>query len=146
MATVKKQSLLLLDNDAILEDFFEYTDLYGLKFSEEPYYCAWFLNEHLGTNFVRNKNFFRENTHGFDLYEYNDLKISVQHLLYTNNLKGNFMIRELRGFQYLWMVKGEDNSLIYMASVQQQFKKFNGLVELQKLDLDKITDKGVFLF
>jgi hypothetical protein len=145
MAAIKKNALVL-DVAAIEEDFFDYASIYGLRFSEAPYYCAWFLNNHLGTNFERNKSFFRQNESGFDLYEFFDRKTSLEHLLYTNHREGNYMIREMRGFQYFWMVKGEDFSYIYMNQMKQRIEKSFPVLDLQLIDIDKITNKSLFIF
>ena len=145
MAAVKKNALVL-DVAAIEEEFFEYAIVYGLRFSEEPYYCAWFLNHHVGTNFKRNKYFFMEHENLFDLYECFDKKLSIEHLLYTNHRNGNYMIRELRGFQYFWMLKGEDAAYIYINTVQQKLKELNLPIELQMIELEKITNNNVFIF
>jgi hypothetical protein len=56
------------------------------------------------------------------------------------------MIRELRGFQYFWMLKGEDAAYIYINTVQQKLKELNLPIELQMIELEKITNKNVFIF
>jgi hypothetical protein len=145
MATIKKNALIL-DVAAIEEDFFEDASIYGLRFAEDAYYCAWFLNTNFGTNFTRNKQYFRTSNQGYDLYEFFDKKTSLEHLLYTNKKQGNYMIRELRGYQYLWIVKGEDYAYIYMNDLIKKIKKEGIAMEMQSIDIDKIANKSLFIF
>jgi hypothetical protein len=145
MATVKKNALVL-DVAAIEEDFFEDASIYGLRFAEEAYYCAWFLNTNYGTRFVRNKQFFLTSEQGYDLYEFYDPKTSLEHLLYTNQKQGNYMMRELRGYHFFWIVKGEDYAYIFMNDLLAKMKKDGIGIEIQSIDIDKITNKSLFIF
>jgi hypothetical protein len=140
-----KAKLLLLNVDDMVDGFFEDAILYGLKFNEGAVYVAWFLKNELNIKFVRDKSFFKRTEDGFDLYHYLDQKKDMQHLLYTNNKYGKYLIRELKGFHYFWLVKGSTNAYIYMSMVMQKLQALNSNIELVQLDTDKIKEKAIFI-
>ncbi len=145
MAAVKKFALIL-DNAAIEEEFFDDAVLYGIRFPEDGYYTAWYLNNYVNTNFTRNHPFFLNNNQIFDMYEYTDANNNLEHYLYTNNKYGNYLVRELRGFHYFWLVKGEDNTYIHMNTFKEKLKALPHGFEMQLIQIDSITNKQVFIF
>jgi hypothetical protein len=146
MANSKKSLNLVLDTQALEEDFFEDTSLYAIRFSEHGYYVIWLINKLMNINFTLNKNYFSENDFKFTQYQFLDLKNDLQHFIYTNRNQGNFLVRELRGFHFFWLVKGASNRNKYMLDAIKKINENSEVDIIQQLDLETLAQRNNFLF
>ncbi len=146
MATSKKQITLVLDTQAIEEHFFEDTSLYAIRFAEHPYHAIWQINNLLHTKFVFNNSYFTDNGFSFSQYQFEDIKNDLQHYIYSNRKGGSFMIRELRGFHFFWLVKGGTNRNKFMLQAQKKILEQTKAELFQVLDLENLGQKSSFLF
>jgi hypothetical protein len=144
---MSKQKKLVLDVSAMEESFFEDCSLSGIKFMVEPYYCAWWLNKCLGTNFILNKQFGMDaNELNFGMYEYVDTKNGVEHFLYTNKNEGAIKLRSLRGFNFLWLIRtAHDNLYLYKADAIGKIKAKSPNILLQDIDIENFEDRAYLI-
>jgi hypothetical protein len=146
MANSKKQVTLVLDTQAIEEDFFEDTSLYAIRFSEHAYHAIWLFNKLLGTNFTLNKAYYEDINFEFTQFQYVDTKNDLQHFIYTNRMNGNFLVRELRGFHFFWLVRGESNRNRYMLEAIKKITENTEVELFQQLELESLAQRNCFLF
>ena len=100
----KKQ---VLNNHLLEEDFFEDTLLIGIVSMAPSYKFVWQLNQYLSYQFVRNHEYEVEvNDTYFEVYQYIEAEKLLEHIVYTNRKKTNFLLDELRNIDYVWMIKG----------------------------------------
>jgi hypothetical protein len=145
-ATIKKKHQLVLDVSDIEDDFFEDVSIFGLRAPEEIYHVIWTINKLINFQLKPCKSYAIQNDFNFDMYEYFDKKNSLFHYIYTNRKHGNIMMRDLRGFHFLWCIKGFDNRFYYIQELKEKLSK-EPIIELfQNLDIDNITNKSLLLF
>ncbi len=146
MANSKKHISLVLDTQAIEEDFFEDTSLYAIRFSEHAYHAVWLFNKLLGTNFVLNKEYYVDTNFTFTQFQYFDSKLDLQHYIYTNRMQGNFLVRDLRGFHFFWLVRGEAVRNRFMLEAIKKITENSEVEIFQQLELETLDSKHCFLF
>lgn len=103
---------LRIDNEAMLGDFFENTRLLGVVASIEQYRFCWHLNQILNFDFRINNNIEirlnkKTRSYFFPIYQYGELSGTINHYLYNNEDDGEYLLPELKHFNYLWLMKDD---------------------------------------
>jgi hypothetical protein len=115
--------------------------LIGIRFNGEPFQCAAWLNRNLKTNFVFQKG--SDVPSEFGIYEYTDNKKGIQHMLYVNRSSGNFRLRSLRGYSYLWLIKGDDDSVFFIVAEAQTISKSDQAnILIERLNIQDVKDRS----
>jgi len=103
---------LRIDNEAMLGDFFENVRLLGIVASIEQYRFCWHLNQILNFDFRINNNIEirltkKARNYFFPIYQYGELSGTINHYLYNNEDDGEYLLPELKHFNYLWLMKDD---------------------------------------
>src|SRR5919199_5892225 len=117
---------LILDNEAITDDFFTDTRLIGIMAPIKNYQFCWQLNNLLGYNFRLNteidKQLRRKNRqYFFSVYQHEENNF-LKYYLFHNHCDGEYLLPEFKHMDFLWLMKGD--------SVDDE--KFTSIVSLVK--------------
>ncbi|RAJ10432.1 hypothetical protein LX64_00034 [Chitinophaga skermanii] len=125
---------LKLDQDQLVEDFFDATYLVGLVSSARDFQLVWQINRELGYNFRVNNslevNLAKNNRQFFfTVYEFQEHTKSVSHYFYNNHCQAEFLLPDLKNIDYLWLVKGNYYQKSDIIKLVDQLRKL-GLIQL----------------
>lgn len=118
---------LRLNNDDTYENFFSGIRLLGIMAPIELYKFCWQLNQMFNFDFrIDNKLEItlqkNRRMYYFPVCYYQKPISSLQHYLYSNQDDGEYLLPELKHFDFLWLMKedvvGDDDLKIYIDSVK----------------------------
>lgn len=138
---------LKIDNDLLVEEFFEDVQLIGVVSPLKHYQFAWSVNNSLGFNFRinndleiqlkrKNRNYF------FSVSEYLVPRTSLTHYLYCNHFDGEFLLPEFKNLDFLWLLKGPECHKENLIDLVQSVKHISGIQLVSEMTLDKIKNKS----
>ncbi|MEO8720464.1 MAG: IPExxxVDY family protein [Ginsengibacter sp.] len=142
---------LRIDNEAMLEDFFENTRLLGIVASIEQYRFCWYLNQVLNFDFRINNNIEihlnkKTRKYFFPIYQYGEQSGTIKHYLYHNEDDGEYLLPEFKHLDFLWLMKDDimkDEELtIFMNSI----KTIPSVQMVIELTNEKIKNKQHLVF
>lgn len=137
---------LFLDNDLIAEEYFANAQLLGIQCPVEPHKFVWLINQHFGFDFryqsgteilleKKGRKFY------FPVFGFDELHLSVQHLIYTNQFDGEYLLPELKFTDFLWLVRSDANDFSFMQLLAQEMRGIGAVQLVSTLSNDKIKNK-----
>ncbi|MGH2565238.1 MAG: IPExxxVDY family protein [Ginsengibacter sp.] len=118
---------LRIDNDVMVEEFFENTRLLGIVAPIEQYRFCWHLNQMLNFNFRINNNIEiqlnkKARKYFFPIYEYGEQGGTIKHYLYSNEDDGEYLLPEFKHLDFLWLIKDDimcdDDVMLLTGSIK----------------------------
>ncbi len=102
---------LILDNEAIADDFFSDTRLIGIMAAVKNYQFCWLLNNLLGYNFRLNteidKQLRKKNRqYFFSVYEHEENSF-LKYYMFHNHCDGEYLLPEFKHMDFLLLLKGD---------------------------------------
>ncbi|MGX5819931.1 IPExxxVDY family protein [Chitinophaga lutea] len=142
---------LKLDQDQLVDDFFEDTWLAGIITQARDYQLCWQINQHLRLDFRVNNSLEINLTKNrrsfyFSVYEYQELTKSAAHYLYNNHCKAEFLLPELKNVDYIWLIKGNYYQAQDVRNLIDQCRKVEVVQLVSLLDLKDIKNKINLIF
>ena len=142
---------LKLDQDQLLEDFFEATHLIGIVSSARDYQLCWQLNRDLHFNFRVNNSLEINLTKNqrafyFSVFEFEEPTKSAAHYFYNNHCQAEFLLPELKNIDFLWLVKGDYYQLEDVKKLIEQLRQVELVQLVSLLDLREINNKVNLIF
>jgi len=142
---------LKLDQDQLVEDFFDCTQLVGILSSARDYQLCWQLNKQLFYHFrVNNSLEIKLTKHQrafyFTVFEFQEPTKSVSHYLYNNHCKAEFLLPELKNIDYLWLIKGDYYQLQDVKKLTEELRRVELVQLVSLLDLRDIKNKVNLIF
>jgi hypothetical protein len=105
---------LKLNNDDLTDDFFNNVHIIGIVSTLKGYKFCWSLNHYLSIDFrlhpdvevqlEKHRLFYY-----FNIYSFSDPDSNVQHMLYENETKGEYLVPEFKHLDYIWLIRFEDD-------------------------------------
>jgi hypothetical protein len=142
---------LRIDNEAMLEDFFENTRLLGIVASIEQYRFCWHLNQVLNFDFRINNSIEihlnkKMRNYFFPIYQYGERAGTIKHYLYNNEDDGEYLLPEFKHLDFLWLMKDDimkdEEVNIFMNSI----KTIPSVQMVMELTNEKIKNKQNLVF
>ncbi|WP_109695166.1 IPExxxVDY family protein [Chitinophaga deserti] len=142
---------LKLDQDQLVEDFFEDAWLAGIISQAKDYQLCWQLNKQLGFDFRVNNSLeinLTKHRRGFffTVYEHQELTKSAAHYFYNNHCKAEFLLPELKHVDYLWLIKGNYYQAPDVKALVEQCRKAELVQMASLLDLRDIRNRINLIF
>ncbi|HEY0272928.1 MAG TPA: IPExxxVDY family protein [Chitinophaga sp.] len=142
---------LKLDQEQLVEDFFDGTYLAGIMSQARDYQLCWQINRFLGCRFQVNNALeirLAKNSRSFffTVYDYPEPTKSVTHYLYNNHCQAEFLLPELRNIDYLWLVKGDYYQAEEMKKLFEQLRQLELVQLVSLLDIRDIKNKMNLIF
>lgn len=138
-------SQLIIDNEQLAEDFFGDATLLGIQCGAEPHQFVWMVNKKFAYNFryqagseIEVKK--RGRTFKYPIFFCSEPKADLQHYLYANQHDGEYLLNELKHFDYVWLIKGElKDDLADMIS--SELRMMEPVQIVTQLTNDKVINK-----
>ena len=142
---------LRMDNDLMVEEFFEGTLLLGIVAPMKSYQFCWQVNKVMQVDFRINNDFEiqldkKKRKYYFSVYEYTEPAGSLTHYLYSNQFDGEYLLPEFKNLDYLWLMKGDTILPQALSDLQQTIKTIPAVQLVVELSNEKIRNKGHLIF
>ncbi|MEO9211003.1 MAG: IPExxxVDY family protein [Ginsengibacter sp.] len=142
---------LRIDNEAMLEDFFDNTRLLGIVASIEQYRFCWHLNQIFNFDFRIINNLeihLNKNTRDyfFPIYHYGVLSGTIQHYLYNNEDDGEYLLPEFKHLDFLWLMKDDIMKDEEVKNLMNLIKMVPSVQMVVELTNEKIRNKQHLVF
>lgn len=120
--------------------------LLGIQCALEPQPLIWSVNRQFGYDFRYQHNAeisVRKNNRVFrySVYQFNEPHLNITHYLYANHHDGEYLLPELKHFDFMWMVKGEAERDSLIPLIITELKKLEQVQMVTELAGDKIRNK-----
>jgi hypothetical protein len=137
---------LKIDNQTLIEDFFDTTRLLGIVAPVKDYVFSWHINHALGYNFRINHSLEiqlkkKERDYFFSVYEYKIPGSCLVHYLYNNQDDGEFLLPEFKHLDFLWLTKDEAVQDDALQQIQQSIKSLPFVQLVNEMTNEKIKNK-----
>ena len=137
---------LKIDNQTLIEDFFDCTRLLGIVAPVKDYVFSWHINQSLGYNFRINNSLEiqlkkKERNYFFSVYEFIVPGCCMVHYLYNNQDDGEFLLPEFKHLDFLWLAKGEEMENKELQALQQSLKLLPFVQLVNEMTNEKIKNK-----
>lgn len=142
---------LKIDNEILVEEFFDCTRLLGIVAPQRDYQMIWSLNQYLGYSFRINHNLEiqlrkKDRNYFFSIYEYRVPSCSVAHYLYRNAFDGEYLLPEFKHLDFLWLIKDEDAVTSDISNIIKSVKSLPGVQLVVEMTNEKIRNKQHLIF
>jgi len=142
---------LKLNLDELANDFFDDALVLGIVAPIKDYQLCWQLNQQLRFNFRLNNDIEiqlskKGRQYFFAVYEYKEPNGSNCHYLYNNQFDGEYLLPEFKHLDYLWMIKGDDQTRIALPEFSNLLRSINGVQLVTEVTPDKIRNKAHLIF
>jgi hypothetical protein len=137
---------LKIDNDDLIEEFFEDASIVGIVAPVKDYKFTWSINQVLGYKFLLKPELelkFRkkERAYFFSIFEFCVPGTCKVHYLYSNQNDGEYLLPEFKHLDYLWVTKGEFMSKTEIDQLILSLKFLPGVQLVTEMVHDKIKNK-----
>jgi hypothetical protein len=142
---------LKIDNDVLIEEFFEGTHLLGIVAPVKNFQFVWHINELMGLDFTINHDLEivlikKGRKYFFSIYEYNVPGSCLVHYLYHNQHDGEYLLPEFKHLDFLWLTKGDDIEREEIHALQQMIKTLPAVQLVNEMTNEKIKNKQHLIF
>ncbi len=142
---------LRIDNEAMLEEFFENTRLLGIVASIEQYRFCWHLNQILNFDFRINNSIEihlnkKTRNYFFPIYQYGEQSGTIKHYLYNNEDDGEYLLPEFRHLDFLWLMKDDVLQDHELSVLMNSIKTIPSVQMVVELTNEKIKNKQHLIF
>lgn len=143
---MSKKEKFILELDELEDDFFDDASIIAIVCKEEPYHFIWNCNQLLNTQLKVYKGIPRDSIlYNHTIYDFYDDKQGLQHYIYQLVQDNNALLPELKNFDFLWIIKGGDERLIYLEKIIEKIAPIKKLQIVTKLAEDKIKNKTLLI-
>ena len=141
---------LILDNEAIAEDFFSDTRLIGIMAPIKNYQFCWQLNNLLGYNFRLNteidKQLRKKNRqYFFSVYQHEENSF-LKYYLFHNHCDGEYLLPEFKHMDFLLLIKGDYVDENRSNSIVTAIKSIASVQMAAELITEKVKNKEHLVF
>lgn len=142
---------LKINNDVMIDDFFEETRLLGVVAPIEQYRFCWHLNQNLNFDFRINNNIEiqlnkKTRKYFFPIYQYGQQSGTIQHFLYNNEDDGEYLLPEFKHLDFLWLMKDDMMSETEIAIFKNTIKDIPSVQMVVELTNEKIKNRQHLVF
>jgi len=147
MASVKQRLAMPIPVD----DFFVDTHLVGIVSRRKEYQFCWDVNRQLGFRFKMNNEMEvmlvkKERKCFFSVYEYHEPTRYTGHYLYNNHYQGEYLMPELKHFDFIWLIKGAYYQLEGARWLTDILKEMEGVQLVSVLNPAELKSRENLIF
>ncbi len=142
---------LKIDNQLLVEEFFQDTRLLGIVAPIKHYQFCWHLNHLLKFDFRVNNSIEiqlnkKQRTYFFSVYEYVENGGTICHYLYNNQFDGEYLLPELKHLDFLWLIKDDIIEDKDVAALISSIKTIPLVQLVSEMTDEKIKNKQHLIF
>jgi hypothetical protein len=147
----EKLMKLRIDNDGMVDEFFQDTRLLGIVAPIKDYQFCWHLNQLLQFDFRINNNIEiqlnkKQRKYFFSIFEYGEKSGTIKHYLYNNQDDGEYLLPEFKHLDFLWLIKDDvmqDNEVAILINSIRGIPSVQLITEMTN---EKIRHKQHLIF
>ncbi len=137
---------LKIDNEALVEEFFEDTRLLGIMAPLESHQFVWQVNQGMRFDFRINNSLEiilnkKSRQYFFSVYDYNEPNKTLTYYLYKNQFDGEYLLPEFKHLDYLWLTKGDLPGEEEEKALMTGIRNIAGVQLVVELTNEKIKNK-----
>ena len=137
---------LKVDNELLVDEFFEDTHLLGIMAPVESHLFVWQINQGLGFDFRINDDLEiqlnkKSRTYFFKVYEFKESLRTITYYLYKNHCDGEYLLPEFKHLDYLWLTKGEALTATEATELHKGLMSIHHVQLVVELTNEKIKNK-----
>ncbi len=137
---------LKLDNELMVDNFFDDIRLLGIVAPIKDYKFIWNINKYLGFNFkLKQENEItlikKNRQYYFNVYGYTVPGCCIEHYLYNNEDDGEYLLPEFKHLDFLWLTKGIVTNEEAITVLQRSLKEIPGVQLVNEMASEKIKKK-----
>lgn len=142
---------LRIDNQLLVDEFFQDTRLLGIVAPIKPYQFCWHLNQVLRFDFRINNNIEiqlnkKQRNYFFSVYEYAENCGTIRHYLYHNQFDGEYLLPELKHLDFLWLIKDDIIQDDEVNDLMGSIKTIPPVQLVKEMTNEKIKNKQHLIF
>ena len=142
---------LKIDNEVLVEEFFQDTRLLGIVAPVKQYQFCWHLNQMLRFDFRINNSLEiqlhkKNRTYFFSIYEYGEKSGTVKHYLYNNQFDGEYLLPEFRHLDFLWLIKDDVLQDMELNALISSIRTIPAVQLITEMTNEKIKNKQHLIF
>jgi hypothetical protein len=142
---------LKIDNEVLVDEFFQDTRLLGIVAPVKQYQFCWHLNQMLRFDFRINNNLEiqlkkKDRTYFFSIYEYGEKGGTVKHYLYNNQFDGEYLLPEFRHLDFLWLIKDDIMQDVEITALISSIRTIPAVQLITEMTNEKIKNKQHLIF
>jgi hypothetical protein len=141
---------LIIDNEAITEDFFSDTRLIGIVAPIKNYQFCWQLNNLLGFNFRLDteidKQLRRKNRQYFFSVYLHEEDNFLKYYLFHNHCDGEYLLPEFKHMDFMLLMKGDHVDDDKCSHIIATIKSIASVQMVSELTNEKIKNKEHLVF
>ncbi len=142
---------LRIDNQVMVDEFFQDTRLLGIVAPIKQYQFCWHLNHVLGFDFRINNSIEiqltkKQRNYFFSVYECAEHSGTMQHYLYCNQFDGEYLLPEFKHLDFLWLVKDDIMQDDDVANLIGSIKAMQPVQLITEMTNEKIKNKQHLIF
>ncbi len=142
---------LKIDNEVLVEEFFQDACLLGIVAPVKLYQFCWHLNQLLRFDFRINNNIEiqlnkKNRMYFFSIYEYGERGGTVKHYLYNNQFDGEYLLPEFRHLDFLWLIKDDIMENEEITALIGSIRTIPAVQLVTEMTNEKIKNKQHLIF
>ena len=142
---------LKMDNDSLVNSFFNDIRLLGLVAPIPDYRLCWHLNQGLSFDFRVNndieiKLIKKGRDYFFPIYQCSENNGSIWHYLYNNQCEGEYLLPEFKHLDYLWLIRDDEVNEEHFAGLLSSIRTIPSIQLINELGVEKIKNKQHLIF
>lgn len=142
---------LVLDTNQLTEHFFDGAKLLGIMAPMKDYQFCWQINNWLGIDFRINNEIEIQLTrkgrnYFFSVFEWAEPSNCLMHYLYNNQHMGEYLLPELKHFDFLWLMKDDYIADDMLQQLTKSIREMQGVQMVAELTNEKIKNKEHLVF
>ncbi|MDQ6756222.1 MAG: IPExxxVDY family protein [Bacteroidota bacterium] len=142
---------LKIDNQVLVEEFFQDTRLLGIVAPIKLYQFCWHLNQMLKFDFRVNNSIEiqlnkKQRTYFFSVYEYAENGGTIRHYLYNNQFDGEYLLPEFKHLDFLWLIKDDIIGDEEVSALINSIRTISSVQLISEMTNEKIKNKQHLIF
>ncbi len=142
---------LRIDNDSLIDDFFQDTRLLGIVAPVKHYQFCWHLNKMLRFDFRINNDLEiqltkKQRNYFFSIYEYGEQSGTIKHYVYNNQFDGEYLLPEFKHLDFLWLIKDDIMKDEDVAALISSIRSIPAVQLISEMTNEKIKNKQHLIF
>ena len=142
---------LKLDNEVLIDEFFQDTRLLGIVAPIKDYRFCWLLNQMLRFDFRLKNNIEiqlnkKNRTYFFSIYEFGERGGTIKHYLYNNQSDGEYLLPEFKQFDFLWLIKDDIMEDTEVSALINSIRTIPSVQLITEMTNEKIKNKQHLIF
>ena len=142
---------LRIDNESLIDEFFQDTRLLGIVAPVKLYQFCWHLNQMLRFDFRINNDLEiqltkKQRNYFFSIYEYGELSGTIKHYVYNNQFDGEFLLPEFKHLDFLWLIKDDIMKDEDVAMLISSIRSIPPVQLITEMTNEKIKNKQHLIF